>query len=48
MCKGVYIDGHEQDNVGEYQNKVFLPAITQFESHMAKLVLNEETGELKK
>ena len=38
------MDGHEHDDVVDYQNKVFLPAITQFESHMAKLVLNEETS----
>ena len=30
------MDGHERDDVVEYQNKVFLPAITQFEAHMAK------------
>lgn len=42
------MDGHERDDVVEYRNRVFLPAITQFESRMAKLVLNEETGELKK
>ena len=40
------MDGHECKDVVEYQNKVFLPAITQFKSRMAKLALNEETGEL--
>jgi len=34
--KGVYMDGHEHDNVVEYQNKVFLPAIAHFEAQMAK------------
>jgi len=34
--KGVYMDGHEHDDVVEYRNKVFLPAITRFEAHMAK------------
>ena len=42
------MDGHEQDDVVEYRNRVFLPAITQFESRMAKLVLNEETESSKK
>ena len=34
--KGVYMDGHECEDVVEYWNKVFLPAIAHFESHMAK------------
>ena len=42
--KGVYMDGHEREDVVEYQNKVFLPAIAQFESRMAK----HEGLELKK
>ena len=34
--KGVYIDGHEQEDVVDYQNKVFLPALKEFEKHVAK------------
>lgn len=34
--KGVYMDGHKHEDVVEYQDKVFLPAITRFESQMAK------------
>lgn len=42
------MDGHERDDVVEYRNKIFLPAIAQFETRMAKHILNEEDGELKK
>jgi hypothetical protein len=42
--KGVYMDGHERSDVVEYRNKVFLPAIAQFEPFMAK----HEGQELKK
>jgi hypothetical protein len=38
------MDGHERDNVVEYRNKVFLPAIARFEASMAK----HEGPELKK
>ena len=31
------MDGHEQEDVVKYQNEVFLPAIAQFETWMAKL-----------
>jgi hypothetical protein len=30
------MDGHEHNDVVEYRNKVFLPAIAQFEARMAK------------
>jgi hypothetical protein len=42
--KGVYMDGHERNDVVEYRNKVFLPAIARFEAQMAK----HEGPELKK
>jgi hypothetical protein len=32
VWKGVYMDGHERNDVVEYRNKVFLPAIAQFEA----------------
>ena len=34
--KGVYMDGHECNDIVEYWNKVFLPAIVQFEALMAR------------
>jgi hypothetical protein len=34
--KGVYMDGHEREDVVEYRNKVFLPAIAKFERRMAQ------------
>jgi hypothetical protein len=42
--KGVYMDGHERIDVVEYRNNIFLPAIAQFETLMAK----HEGPELKK
>lgn len=36
MQKGVYMNGHKHEDVVEYRNKVFLPAIARFESRMAK------------
>ena len=35
--KGVYMDGYEQEDIMKYQNEVFLLAIAQFETQMAKL-----------
>ena len=34
--KGVYMDGHEHEDVVDYQNRVFLPAMAQFEAQMEK------------
>ena len=36
MRKGVYMDGHKQQDVVDYQNKVFLPALKDFEKLVAK------------
>ena len=36
VCKGVYMDGHERQDVVDYWNKVFLPAIKEFEKRMSK------------
>lgn len=36
VWKWVYMDGHEHEDVVEYWNKVFLPAIARFESRVAK------------
>lgn len=30
------MDGHEYEDVVQYQNEVFLPAMAKFEAHMAK------------
>jgi len=34
--KGVYMDGHERQDVVDYRNKVFLPALKEFEKLVAK------------
>jgi hypothetical protein len=34
--KGVYMDGHEREDVVKYRNEVFLPAMARFEARMAK------------
>jgi len=34
--KGVYMDGHEREDVVDYRNKVFLPALKEFEKRVAK------------
>jgi hypothetical protein len=33
--KGVYMDGHKQADIVDYQQKVFLPAMAEFERQMA-------------
>ncbi|KIK38771.1 hypothetical protein CY34DRAFT_25514 [Suillus luteus UH-Slu-Lm8-n1] len=35
LRKGVYMDGHEHEDVKKYRQEVFLPAMAAFESHMA-------------
>lgn len=30
VCKGVYMDGHERDDVVDYWNNSFLPALKEF------------------
>jgi len=34
--KSVYMDGHEQEDVVDYWNKVFLPVLKEFEKCVAK------------
>ena len=34
--KGVYMDGHERDDVVDYRNNSFLPALKEFEKRMSK------------
>jgi hypothetical protein len=36
LRKGVYMDGHEQDNVKKYWQEVFLPAMAKFEACMTR------------
>ena len=36
LKKGVYMDGHEREDVIKYHNKVFLPAMAKFEEQMTK------------
>ena len=36
LKKGVYMDGHEREDVVKYRNEVFLPAIAKFEERMTK------------
>ena len=35
LWKGVYMDGHEHEDVKKYRQEVFLPAMAAFESRMA-------------
>ncbi|KAF9510740.1 hypothetical protein BS47DRAFT_1487299 [Hydnum rufescens UP504] len=35
LQKGVYMDGHEREDVIHYRNDIFLPTMAKFESHMA-------------
>lgn len=34
LRKGVYMDGHEREDVRKYRQEVFLPAMAAFESRM--------------
>ena len=36
LKKGVYMDGHEREDVVKYRNEVFLPAMAKFEERMTK------------
>jgi hypothetical protein len=38
VWKGVYMDGHEREDVVKYQNKVFLQQMLEFEKRMAKYI----------
>jgi hypothetical protein len=41
LKKGVYMDGHEQDNVVKYRNKFFLPLMAEHKRCMVKWVEKE-------
>jgi hypothetical protein len=34
--KGVYMNGHEREDVIKYWQEVFLPVMARFEAHIAK------------
>ena len=42
LKKGIYMDGHEQNDIVKYRNKIFLPLITQYEVHMVKWIECED------
>ena len=44
--KGVYLDGHERDDVVAYRNKEFLPQMKEFEERMTRYLVDKMTGEL--
>ena len=44
MKKGVYMDGHERDDVRAYRNDIFLPAMATYEKFMVQWLV-EESGE---
>ena len=46
--KGVYMDGHEREDVVDYRQNSYLPKITNYQGCMAKWVPTGENGELKK
>ena len=46
MRKGVYIDGHEREDVKEYRSHVFLPLMKLLERHMTEWVPQPGTPEL--
>ena len=48
VWRGVYMDGHEREDVVEYCNKVFVPKLVEYEKLMAEHILDEATGNLTK
>ena len=41
--KGVYLDGHEREDVVKYRNEEFLPRMKQYEARMTRYVLDGNT-----
>jgi hypothetical protein len=39
--KGIYIDGHEREDVVKYWDEVFLPAMAQYEKRMTQYVIRD-------
>ncbi|KAJ3710183.1 hypothetical protein C8R42DRAFT_648907 [Lentinula raphanica] len=46
--KGVYMDGHEREDVVRYRQQEFLPTMLEFEHRMAKYEWDEEAKSLKR
>ena len=46
LRKGVYMDGHERQDVVEYRNKTFLPMMASYRDRMVKWELREGSDEL--
>lgn len=44
--KGVYLDGHEREDVVTYRNEEFLPRMKEFEARMTCYLVDKTTGEL--
>jgi len=44
--KGVYLDGHEHEDVVKYQNEEFIPWMKEFEARMSRYVQDSNTREL--
>lgn len=42
LKKGVYMDGHERDDVVKYRNEIFLPLMDEYERRMVKWAENED------
>ncbi|KAF9258948.1 hypothetical protein L218DRAFT_1080196 [Marasmius fiardii PR-910] len=42
LWKGVYMDGHEREDVVKYRNKVFLPIMVEYERRMARWELTDD------
>ena len=41
--KGVYLDGHEREDVVKYRNEEFLPRMKEYEARMTRYVLDGDT-----
>jgi len=46
IWKGVYLDGHEREDVVKYRNEEFMPRMKEFEARMTRYVQESNTGKL--
>jgi hypothetical protein len=46
--KGVYMDGHEREDVVKYRDEVFLPKMEEFEARMVHYEANDQDEDLKR
>ena len=42
MKKGIYMDGHERNDVVKYRNEKFLPLMAEYKRQMVRWVENED------